>query len=286
MPIISELVPLSMGQTQRLLKSLERWPRKQLGQNFLVDKNIVFKSLQWAQLLPGESVIEIGPGLGSLTRALLGAHCHVFAIEYDKILYEFLKNELGHVSHFHLIEGDAVERPLAGFEGKGEFFKIVANLPYNISTPWLNAVLERPQLPFSMTLMLQREAAARFLAQPGSKQGAAISIFLRAAYVCRGTFPVERTSFWPMPAVDSILVHFERLATPKLFCVEAKSLIRKIFTQRRKQIKGLIKLFLPRLSERIMELLLRHNLDPSLRPEQIPFHFWYNFDDLLRTSEQ
>jgi 16S rRNA (adenine1518-N6/adenine1519-N6)-dimethyltransferase len=281
MPIISELAPLSIGQTQLLLKVLEKLPQRKWGQNFLIDKNIVFKSLQLAQLLPGENIIEIGPGLGSLTRALLGTNCRVFAIECDKILCEFLRNELGHVPHFHLISGDAVERPFAGFKWEGEPFKIVANLPYNISTPWLNAVLEQPQLPCSMTLMLQKEAATRFLSRPGSKQCAAISIFLHAAYGCKETFPVSRTSFWPVPAVDSVLIHLERLAVPKVFHRETKFLIRKIFTQRRKQMKGLIKLFLPQFSEKVTELLLRNNLAPSLRPEQIPFHFWHDLDDFF-----
>ncbi|MDR1590822.1 MAG: 16S rRNA (adenine(1518)-N(6)/adenine(1519)-N(6))-dimethyltransferase RsmA [Puniceicoccales bacterium] len=285
MPIISELGPLSRGQTQLLLKSLEKFPRKRLGQNFLIDKNIIFKSLQLAGPLSGENVIEIGPGLGSLTRALLGAGCHVFAIECDKILCEFLVNELGHLSRFYLVGGDAVERPLAGFEGRDEPFKIIANLPYNISTPWLSAVLERSELPVSMTLMLQREAAARFLSQPGSKQWSAISIFLHSAYVCEGIFPVSRASFWPVPAVDSVLIHLKRLEVPRIFHRETRSLIRKIFTQRRKQIGSLIKLFLPQFFDEIGELLLKNDLDLSLRPEQIPSRFWHNFDNFLHTRE-
>jgi 16S rRNA (adenine1518-N6/adenine1519-N6)-dimethyltransferase len=280
MSTISELEPLSRGQTQLLLKLLEKFPRKRWGQNFLVDKNIVFKSLQLAQLLPGENVIEVGSGLGSLTRALLGMGGHVFAIECDEILCKFLKNTLGHVPYFHLTMGDAVGRPLAGFEG-GEPFKVVANLPYSISTPWLSAILEQPQLPSSMTLMLQKEAAARFLSQPGSKQWAAISIFLRATYTCRGTFPVARTSFWPVPAVDSVLIHLERLESPRIFRGETKFLIRKIFTQRRKQMRVLSKLFCPQFSDEVTELLLQNDLDPSFRPEQIPLRFWCNFDDFL-----
>ncbi|MDR0740363.1 MAG: 16S rRNA (adenine(1518)-N(6)/adenine(1519)-N(6))-dimethyltransferase RsmA [Puniceicoccales bacterium] len=280
MSIISELVPLSKGQTQLLLKLLEKFPRKRWGQNFLIDKNIVFKSLQLAQLLPGENVIEIGPGLGSLTRALLGANGCVFAIECDEILCKFLRDALGHIPRFHLTMGDAVGRPLDGFEG-GEPFKIVANLPYSISTPWLSAVLEQPHLPSSMTLMLQKETTARFLSDPGSKQWSAISIFLQAAYACRGTFPVARTSFWPVPTVDSVLIHLERLAIPRAFRRETKFLIREIFTQRRKQMRVLVKLFCPQFFNGVTELLLRNDLDPSLRPERIPLQFWYDFDDFL-----
>lgn len=281
MPINSELAPLSVGQTQSLLKALKRLPQKKLGQNFLVDKNIIFRSLQLANLSPGENVIEIGPGLGALTRALLGTNCRVFAIEFDKILYEFLKNKLGHMSNFHIIFGDAVRRPLAGFD-RGEPFKIVANLPYSVSTPWLNAILEQPQLPFSMTLMLQKEAVERFLSRPGSKQCAAISIFLQAAYGCGSIFPVAGASFFPIPAVDSVLVHLQRLTVPKIFHRETKFLIRKIFTQRRKQAGALFKLFLPKFSEEVMVLLGQNGLDSSLRPEQIPFPFWHVLDDFYR----
>jgi 16S rRNA (adenine1518-N6/adenine1519-N6)-dimethyltransferase len=276
--------PLSPKQTRSLLESLGQAPRKNLGQNFLIDKNIVSKSMQLAQLQAGENIVEIGPGLGTLTRAMLGKNCRVFAIECDALLHSFLRETFADVPDFQIIHGDAVAQPLAGFSQPDESFKIVANLPYNISTPWIDAVLEQPQLPSSMTLMLQRETASRFLACPGSKKCSAISIFLHSTYRCETIFPVARTSFSPIPRVDSAILHLQRLSVPKIFHPETKSIIRKIFTQRRKQMGSLLRTFLPSFSKNITELFPKSNFTPTARPEQLPLHFWHDFDNLLEDN--
>src|SRR5690606_20018180 len=129
---------LTITETRRLLESLDVRPRKSLGQNFLIDGNIVRKSVELAELKSGETVVEIGPGLGTLTAALLRAGCVVFAVEKDPRLCRYLADELGrkYPHTFSLLEGDAMHHPLAGFRpAAGEPFKIVANLPYAISTP-------------------------------------------------------------------------------------------------------------------------------------------------------
>src|SRR6185369_15899966 len=177
-------MPLSPSATRDLLASLGHTPKRFLGQNFLVDGNIVRKSLELAQVAPGDTVVEIGPGLGTLTAALLEAGANVWAVEKDRVLHAYLTDTLAprFPQTFHLIEGDAVELPLAGLTGKpARDFKIVANLPYAISTPWLDAVLSGP-LPARLVLMLQLEAAQRYAAQPGSKSFGAISVFLQAAF--------------------------------------------------------------------------------------------------------
>ena len=173
-------MPLSPTATRDLLAQLGHQPVHRLGQNFLVDGNIVRKSLALAEVAAGDTVVEIGPGLGTLTSALLEAGAVVWAVEMDAVLEGHLAATLGaqYPAAFHLLRGDAVEHPLAGLPGGS--CKVVANLPYSIATPWLDAVLSG-NLPTRLVLMLQQEAAERYAAQPGTKSFGAISIFLQAA---------------------------------------------------------------------------------------------------------
>src|SRR3954470_4439845 len=137
-------MPLSPSTTRELLARLNHQPKRFLGQNFLVDGNIVRKSLELAAVRAGDTVVEVGPGLGTLTTALLEAGADVWAVEKDRTLHAHLEAQLGpqYPDRFHLLEGDAVECPLAGLPpGRSPDFKIVANLPYAIATPWLDGVL-------------------------------------------------------------------------------------------------------------------------------------------------
>lgn len=266
-------MPLSPSNTRALLESLGHRPRKPLGQNFLVDGNIVRKSLQLAAICPGEAVVEVGPGLGTLTGALLEAGCTVYAVELDPTLGNHLRTTLKptFADRFHLLEGDAVSHPRAELPAGVKEFKVVANLPYAITTPWLEAMLQDP-LPSEMVLMMQKEAADRITAQPGSKAYGAISIFIGAAYERAGVHKVSRACFYPVPGVDSLLLHLRLKTQAVLFSRPARDLIRRLFTQRRKQIGTLLKdrpEGLPWL-----EALPSHGCSRATRPEAIPLEAW------------
>lgn len=270
---------LSLSQTRKILAELGHSPRKQLGQNYLVDANIVRKSLQLAQVEAGDTIVEVGPGLGTLTRTLLEAGASVYAVEADPTMFRYQTERVQpeYPGRLHVINADAVKQPLAGLPqdiaATGNF-KIVANLPYAISTPWLEQVLAGP-LPSCITVMLQKEAADRFLAEPNTKQFGAVSIFLQAAYKRAAAHPVARTCFHPAPDVDSAIAHFERLPEPVRFSPETRKAIRQIFTQRRKQIGGLIRRmddsgrFEPWLTN-VADL----GVTPQSRPEQVPLSAW------------
>ena len=150
------------------------------------------------------AVVEVGPGLGTLTTALLEAGAEVWAVEKDRTLHAHLGETLAKrfPTTLHLLEGDAVEQPLAGLnpsiENGVRDFKVVANLPYAITTPWLDAVLGGP-LPARLVLMLQQEAAQRYAAVPGTKSFGAISIFLQSAYEIVRGHNVAAACFWPRP---------------------------------------------------------------------------------------
>ncbi|MGE9292575.1 MAG: 16S rRNA (adenine(1518)-N(6)/adenine(1519)-N(6))-dimethyltransferase RsmA, partial [Puniceicoccales bacterium] len=193
---------LTLSQTRERLQALGMHPSKKLGQNFLVDPNIVRKSLELAEIRAGDVVVEVGPGLGTLTDGLLESGAEVYAVELDHRLAPALQERLANESRFHLTEADAMDKPRADFPGDRPF-KIVANLPYAISTPWMEQILAGP-LPQRMVLMLQKEAADRFTAEPGGKNIGAVSLFLAAAYRRRPGHAVARSCFYPAPDIDSV----------------------------------------------------------------------------------
>ena len=166
-----------------------------------------------------------------------------------------------------------MDEPRAGLPENSGPFKIVANLPYAISTPWMEAIINGPA-PQSMTLMLQKEAAQRFVAQSGSKQLGAISIFLQAAFETPTSHDVAASCFYPKPDVGSRLLNLEAKPTPFYFTKEDRILIRDLFNQRRKQISSLLKKHpAPRAALWLTQLDLL-NIDLQSRPEQIALEIW------------
>jgi 16S rRNA (adenine1518-N6/adenine1519-N6)-dimethyltransferase len=269
-------MPLTPTETRALLARLGHVPKRFLGQNFLVDGNIVRKSLALAEVKPGDAVVEIGPGLGTLTSALLEAGAEVWAVEKDPKLHGYLAAEVAPAfpHRLHLLEGDAVAHPLAGLPPeRAADFKIVANPPYAISTPWMDAVLSGP-LPGRMVLMLQREAADRYTARPGTKDFGAISIFLQAAFAMASGHRVPAGCFHPRPDVDSRLLHLARQPAPFRFAPPTKALVRACFQQRRKQIAALLRARAPAAAAAWLAALAAAGLGPQTRPEQIPVALW------------
>lgn len=270
-------MPLSPSATRDLLDRLGHFPKRALGQNFLVDGNIVLKSLELAGVRPGDTVVEVGPGLGTLTTALLEARADVWAVEFDRHLHAHLEETLlpRFPDTFHLLQGDAVEHPLAGLpaDKAAAGFKVVANLPYAISTPWMDAVFTGP-LPSNLVLMLQQEAAQRYAARPGSKQFGAISIFLQSAYDTAPGHKVAAACFHPRPDVESYLLNLVRKPGPFVFAPETKLLIRACFQQRRKQLGSLLRDKLPDQGAAWFAELATAGHGPQSRPEEVPVALW------------
>ncbi|MDQ8185506.1 16S rRNA (adenine(1518)-N(6)/adenine(1519)-N(6))-dimethyltransferase RsmA [Pelagicoccus sp. SDUM812002] len=273
-------MPLSPSQTRVLLEQLGHRPKKQLGQNFLIDGNIVRKSLELAEVKEGDHVVEIGPGLGTLTQALLDAGAIVHAVEKDPVLGSHVEAIANNESRLHLIKGDALVHPLGDLPADVSDYKIVANLPYAISTPWMATVLE-DRLPCVMTLMLQKEAAQRYAAKAGTKQFGAISIFLHAAFDVLPGHDVSGSCFYPKPDVGSTLLHLRRKAAPFRFRPQSTQLIREIFQQRRKQISSLLRKSNSDTASHWLESLQSIGIDPSARPEQIDAEKWISLEKLI-----
>ena len=270
-------MPLTPTETKVLLQELGHRPDKRLGQSFLVDGNLVRKSLEMAALPAKSKVVEVGPGLGSLTGALLDAGHQVYAVERDPVLVKHLRSTQAHaLSNGRLVldEGDAMKLPLAGLPEGADEFSVVANLPYAIASPWLAEVLSGISLPARMVLMLQKEAADRYQAEAGTKNFGALTIFLSSVYGVTDRHPVSKACFFPQPEIESVLLRLDRKEAPCPLPKETRELIRRLFTRRRKQIGGLA-----RTEERHIQLAIEawlsdQNLSPTLRPEQIPPDSW------------
>jgi len=210
--------------------------RPPLGQNFLIDKNIVRKIVRLAQLQPGETVLEIGPGRGILTEALLEASGLVVAIELDAALCAHLRETIGARPNFQLIEGDALVFDYAQVPSP---FLVVANLPYYVSTPLLFRLLEQRRRIDRLVLMLQEEVAVRLAAAPGGKEYGALSIAAQLWCDVRVSFKVPASCFRPQPKVGSAVVALMPLAQPKVAVRDEKmffKVVRGGFAHRRKAL--------------------------------------------------
>jgi 16S rRNA (adenine1518-N6/adenine1519-N6)-dimethyltransferase len=210
--------------------------RAAFGQHFLIDKNIVRKIVRLAQLQPGETVLEIGPGRGILTEALLEASGLVVAIELDAALCAHLRETIGARPNFQLIEGDALAFDYAQVPSP---FLVVANLPYYVSTPLLFRFLEQRRRIDRLVLMLQEEVAVRLAAAPGGKEYGALSIAAQLWCDVRVSFKVPASCFRPKPKVGSAVVALMPLAQPKVAVRDEKmffKVVRGGFAHRRKAL--------------------------------------------------
>jgi 16S rRNA (adenine1518-N6/adenine1519-N6)-dimethyltransferase len=190
----------SPSVVREILADLGIRPLKRLGQNFLVDFSLRERIVAGLELLPGERVVEIGPGLGAITQGLLARSADVHAIEIDRPLAAHLRRFFGPALHVH--EGDALKADLRALLGPGG--KLVGNLPYYISTPLVAAVLEAE--PVLAVLMLQKEVAERLRAAPGSPERGALTLFVEYAADVEPWAQAAPGQFYPQPQVSSQVV--------------------------------------------------------------------------------
>src|SRR5438874_3916283 len=209
--------------------------KKELGQHFLVDENILGVIGRLADLQPDDVVLEIGPGLGVLTRFLAERVAHIHAVEIDRSLEPRLRD----VARTDLHWGDALALDLAALDPAPG--KLVSNLPYNVATPVVVESLDRLPSVGAWCVMVQREVADRFFAVPSTKAYGAVSVLLQLATERTGFHPVARTVFRPRPNVDSALVAFRRLPLSSGYA-EIKRVVQAAFSHRRKTLPNSLEL--------------------------------------------
>ncbi len=216
---------------------------KALGQNFLVDPSVVHDIIRGSGITKADHVIEIGPGVGSLTRALLEAAGKVTAVEIDKDLIPILKDELSGYDNFELIEGDVLKTDLRAVAGDHRV-KVVANLPYYVTTPILLRLLEDDFPWESITIMIQKEVALRLNAGPGTKDYGSLSVLVAYYADTEMVRLVRPESFIPKPKVDSVVIRLDRRMTPRVEPRDEElffKVVRQSFAMRRKTLHNTLK---------------------------------------------
>lgn len=263
--ILSELIPF--------LKDLEAKPKKRLSQNFLIDPNIVQKIVATAQIQPGDRVLEIGPGPGALTKALLEQGAHVYAVEMDPLLAKALERlQNGRLTIF---EADILQFPLTSLPPQ---LKVVANLPYHITTPILEKMFETSFS--SLTFMVQKEVADRMEASAGSKTFGPLSLFVQFYTKKKSSFRVPASCFYPRPKVDSAVIRLDQQTTPDVPAEIFFPLVHKAFQQRRKMMTTSLLLD----KEKVKEALKQVGMRPDARPEDLSLQAWVGFTKQISSS--
>ena len=262
----------SLSETREVLRRFGVCPKRKLGQNFLIDPRVVERSVQWAQIEPAEVVVEVGPGCGTLTDDLVKAGARVFTVEKDLVLARYISE------HFpiNILQADAVDFPVGNFDCS-QPYKVVANLPYAVASVWLDKILELPQLPGIMVLLVQKEAADRWFSESGCKSFGAIGIYLQAMYRLEQKCTVSKRCFYPQPKVDSVLLHIQKRIDGYLFQKEFKQFIRTIFTHRRQQIARACKENRAPFADDFLNFLEKQNLPKTVRAEAVPLELWIAF---------
>ena len=241
---------------------------KKLGQNFLIKRGIVDEIVHAAELTPGEPVLEVGPGIGTLTQGLAQSGADVTAIELDRRLLEVLDTTLASYDNVRIIHGDVLKLDVPTIMNHKPF-KVVANLPYYITTPIIMSLLES-KLPIErLVVMVQKEVALRMVAKPGTKDYGALSVAVQYYTKPDIVLDVPPKSFLPAPAVTSSVIRCVLRDKPPVDVIDEKLFFRVVkagFAQRRKTFANTMKT--TGLSkDRIEELLAKANIDGQRRGE-------------------
>lgn len=266
-------------RTKAILQKYHLQLKKSLGQNFLTNKDILINIVTAAEVSQDDDVIEIGPGIGALTEQLAKRAHQVLAFEIDQRLIPVLKETLQPYPNVVIINQDILSADLTTtlnqhFDGKHQL-KVVANLPYYITTPIMMHLLQL-QLPFAcMVMMMQKEVAQRLTAAPGTKAYGSLSVSVQTLTNAQIVFNVPRTVFFPQPNVDSAIVRLVPRQQPLVALDEQKQFskfVKGCFAKRRKSLwNNLLNMYgkQPTIKEKLQQVLTANDIDPQIRAERL-----------------
>lgn len=269
-------------ETKMLLNQYGLRANKKLGQNFLINEEVIDEIVQKSEITNEDVVIEIGPGLGSLTKALLGKAKKVVVIELDPNMVDVLKSRFLN-DNLEIVFGDVLKVDLNGIIGKETSVKVVANLPYYITTPIIMRLLEERYKFKSITVMVQKEVGERICSEPGTKEYGAITIAVKYYSVPQIIIDVPKENFLPSPEVDSCVIKLDILEAPSVNVKDEDKffeIVRNGFNHRRKTISN-------SLSsgnvdkENIINILNKLNLNEKLRAENLSIQDFANIANEL-----
>ena len=270
--------------TNYILRRFSLHADKKLGQNFLISEDVVRRIAAAAELAEGDAVLEIGPGIGTLTQALAETGADVTAVELDRRLLPVLDKTLEGYSNVRVINADVLELNVNEAMG-GKTFKVAANLPYYITTPIIFALLEKKLPVERMVVMVQKEVAERMTAAPGGKEYGALSVAMQYYTEPELAFIVPPDCFIPRPSVDSAVVVCKNRTVPPTDVCDEKlffKVVKAAFSLRRKMLSNALK-NMGITAQQAQEWLALAGIDPKRRGETLSLQ---DFANLTNTFAQ
>jgi 16S rRNA (adenine1518-N6/adenine1519-N6)-dimethyltransferase len=261
------------SEIKNFFKKYKIFPKKWLGQNFLISKEVLRKIVEAAEISKKDKILEIGPGIGNLTIELAKRAKKVIAVEKDKRMIEILKENLKDFKNVKIVQGDILKLEPRSYTLKT--YKVVANIPYYLTSRLIRKFLETKNKPKSMVLMVQKEVAQRICAKPPKMNLLAVSVQFYANPKIISFVPKD--CFWPKPKVDSAILKISNLKTQNL---KLKKLFFKIvkagFSHPRKQLINNLSKGLKIEKEKIKKWLLENKIKPEKRAESLSIEDWLN----------
>lgn len=263
------------------------YAKKSLGQNFLVDDNVLRRIAEAVEIGPEDRILEVGPGKGALTRLLASKAGRVVAIELDRRMVEYLRELFRLAENVEVIESDILRTDIAHileerWSGK---WKVAANLPYNISSQVLFMFMDNRSLFSELVLMLQKEVGNRLIARPGCKEYGILSVFCGLYFDITKELLVKPGSFRPVPKVDSVVLKFRVLDAPRVnVCDEMyfRKVVKSSFAQRRKTLWNCLRVVFPQIGDNMLKQVLEQcSIDPGRRGETLSLEEFANLANSL-----
>lgn len=261
-------------------------PKKFLGQNFLINDSILPTIIKAADIKNDDIVLEIGPGMGILTEALLNAGAKVFTVEKDFDLIADLTKKFGDNKSLKIVHQDA----LFFDETTLERYKVVANLPFNVAAPLIRKFLESSKQPELMVLMIQKEVAEKILAKPGNRERGVLTLAVEFYGTAEMIAVVSKNSFRPQPKVDAAIIKIKpknlhlvgvgKTVEPKLFF----RIVKAGFSSKRQQIHNSLAATLRMPKDQIIDILKRSSIDPTKRAEDLSLEDWFNLTKTFNST--
>ena len=254
--------------------------KKHLGQNFLNDEIVIQQIIESINPSNNDVFVEIGPGMGAITLPIAKTKAKLHGIELDQDLYSYLSKATEIYSNINLYHDDALSFKLSKL---GNDLRVIGNLPYNISTPLLFHNLRYKECIKDLHFMLQKEVADRLCASPGNKKFGRLSIMFGAYMRIKHLFDIPNTSFKPIPKVTSSFVSIKPKLDNEIIVKNNEHLallVKKGFSQRRKTIKNALKGLIGE------NILIKHEIDPSQRPEEISILKWSQLSNVVTDNEK
>jgi len=267
-----------LDELKSLLISHGLWAKKSLGQNFLVDEKVFDKIIEAADLKPSDNIIEVGPGTGFLTERLIEKVKHVTAVELDRNMVGLLEERFRGVKNLEVVNADILNYDLRRCDSRiapsESVYKVVANIPYYITSPLLKHFLQSDHRPTSIVVLVQKEVAGKVVGKTGkSLITIETQLFGRPEIV--GIVPAK--SFYPAPKVDSAILKIEVYDKPLIPENSIKDFIRLVkfgFSQKRKMLSNTLSAGLHMKSSEMSEILKKADIDPKLRAENLEIEDW------------